>query len=492
MDENKKINHDINRKTVTSNMMWLFMERFGAYIVSFIISVILARILEPSTYGVVALMTVVITFLDVFVTGGFASSLIHDKYATERDYNTLLVFNVTFSLCLYFLLFIISPMVAEYYGINELNWLIRISGISLLISGIKNLQYAYVAKKLQFKKFFYATIGGTIFSGIIGVVMAINGFGAWALVIQSLANHFIDSLILWFVIDWRPKLDFSVNLWKKHFSFGWKVLVYKIIYNIANSVRELVIGKKYGSNDLSFYNRGKTYPNIIGQNISSAVNSVMYPVLAKTQDDYQRFNEILEKSFNINTFVMLPISIGFFSVAESFIHLLLGEKWLPSVPYIRIFCIVIFFNSIEGIISNGPMALGKSTASMLLGITECLLSIILLIFAIPFGVMAIGYSMVVSSVINCIIYAIYLRWMSGFNIFKCIRNSADTVLATVIMGAIVLSLNKIQFPYYLIFAIQIIIGVTIYLMVNKILKNKALPYCFSLAKEMIMNTSHQI
>lgn len=485
MNEKADNNHEINRKTVTSNMMWRFMERFGAYIVSFVISVVLARILEPSTYGVVALMTVVITFLDVFVTGGFASSLIQDKYATEKDYNTLLVFNVIFSLCLYFLLFLISPVVAEYYGIYELKWLIRISGISLFISGIKNLQYAYVAKKLQFKKFFYATIGGTLFSGIIGVLMAINGFGAWALVVQSLANHFIDSLVLWYVIDWRPKLEFSVSLWKKHFSFGWKVLVYKIIYNIANSVRQLVIGKKYGSDDLSFYNRGKAYPNIIGQNISSAVNSVMYPVLAKTQDDYNQFNEILEKSYNINTFVMLPISVGFFSVAESFIHLLLGEKWLPCVPYIRIFCVVIFFNSIEGIISNGPMALGKSTASMLLGITECLLSILFLIIAIPFGVMAIGYSMIVSSITNCIIYAIFLRWMSGLNIYRCLRSSADTVLSTIIMGAIVLSINKIQFPYYLTFIIQIIIGITVYLIVNKILKNKALPYCFSLVKEMI-------
>ena len=205
----KKSTDNINRRTVSSNLMWRFLERFGAYVVSFVISVVLARILDPDTYGVVALMTVVIAFLDVFVTGGFASSLIHDKTATEKDFNTLLLFNIVFSLSLYLLLFFVSPLIATYYNKPILTWLIRVAGISLLISGVKNLQYAFVAKKLQFKKFFFATIGGTVLSGVVGIIMAIKGFGPWALVVQGVVNHFIDSLILWIVIKWKPKFEFS-------------------------------------------------------------------------------------------------------------------------------------------------------------------------------------------------------------------------------------------------------------------------------------------
>lgn len=482
MDNNQQ---QINSKTITSNLMWRFLERFGVYIVSFIISVVLARILDPSTYGVVALMTVVITFLDVFVTGGFSNSLIHDKDTTEKDFNTLLIFNISFSIVLYVLLFIISPLIASYYEKEVLTWLIRVSGISLLISGVKSLQYAYVAKRLEFKKFFYATIGGTIFSGIIGIVMAVNGLGAWALVVQGVVNHFIDSTILWFVIDWRPRVEFDKKLLKKHFSFGIKILIYKIIYNISNNARQLVIGKKYSESDLSFYNKGKTYPNMIGQNIYNSVNSVMFPVLAKTQDDKDRFNEILAKSFKINVFVMLPICIGLFSVSESFIHLLIGEKWLPCVPYIKVFCIVVFLNSIEAIFSNGPMALGKSTASMILGIMECVFNIIALIVAIPHGVMAIGYSMIVSSIFNCVIYSVYLYKLSNLNIIKLLMRSLDTFASSIIMSVAVLLLAKIEAQYYAVLIIQVGAGAALYYLINRLIKNDALDYCLSIVNDMI-------
>lgn len=474
----------VNRKTVSTNILWRFLERFGAYIVSFIVSIVLARILDPSTYGVVALMTVVITFLDVFVTGGFANALIYDKTATDKDFNTLFVFNVCFSLTLYIALFFCSPLIAEYYAKPALTWLIRIAGISLLINGIKNLQYAYVSKKLEFKKFFFATIGGTIASGIVGIILAIRGYGAWALVVQGVANHFVDSLILWIVIKWKPKIEFSFKLFKKHFSFGLKILIYKIIYNISNSVRQLAIGKKYSDEDLAFYNRGKTYPNMIGQNITSSVNSVMYPVLAKTQDDKKRFNEILERSFKINTFVMLPICVGFFCVAESFIHILLGANWLPAVPYVKIFCIVVYFNSVEAIFSNGPMALGKSTASMVLGILECLINIGLLIAAIPFGVMAIGYSMLISSAINCLIYFIYLWHLSRFNFLKCFVDSYDSLLASILMGVLVIALGNISLPFYIVFLIQVVAGIFAYFFLSKMFNNKSLPYCTSLLKDL--------
>ena len=472
----------INKKVVSSNLFWRFLERFGAYIVGFVISVVLARILDPDTYGVVALMTVVIAFLDVFVTGGFANSLIHDKNATDKDFNTILIFNTLFSIALYIALFFTSPLIAAYYEKPVLTWLIRVAGISLLINGIKNLQYAYVAKKLQFKKFFFATLGGTIVSGIVGIIMALRGLGPWALVVQGVANHFIDSLILWIVIRWKPKFQFSFQLFKKHFSFGWKILLYKIIYNISNSVRQLAIGKKYSESDLAFYNRGKTYPNIIGQNIYNSVNSVMYPVLAKTQDDYKRFNEVLAKALKINLFVMLPICVGMFCVAEPFIYILLGSKWLPCVPYIRIFCVVMLFNSVEAIISNGPMALGKSTASMILGIIECLISIGLLIAAIPFGVMMIGYSMILSSLINCIIYYIYLKYLSGFKVLKSLLDSFDSLITTVLMGVLVYSIARFHLPVYAIFPIQVIVGVVAYYFLNKFFDNKALPYCLSLVK----------
>lgn len=489
---NKNENKIIDKKTVTSNLIWRLFERFGVYIISFVISVVLARLLDPKVYGTVALMTVVISFLDVFVTGGFANSLIYDKEATEKDFNTILWFNICFSIVCYIILFFIAPLIANYYETPALTWLIRVAGISLLVSGIKSLQYAYIAKNLQFKKYFIATIGGTIVSGVAGITMAFLGCGAWALVVQGVANNVIDTIILFFVVKWKPKFEFSFKLLKKHFSFGWKILFYKIIYSISSNIAQLFIGKKYSKEDLAYFNKGKTYPNIIGQNVYNSVNSVMFPVFSKLQDDKKRFNETIMKSLKINMFIMLPICLGLFSVSETFIYLLIGEKWLPCVPFVKIFCIIILFNSIEAILSNGPMALGKSTASMILGIIECAINIILLIIAIPFGVMAIGYSMILSSFLNCLIYFIYMGKITGLKLTTFIFESYDSLISCVVMGIIVYSISTLDLPFYIIFILQILAGVASYYVLSKIFKNPALDYCLSLIKSMFKKRKNKV
>lgn len=476
---------NVGRKVVATNLIWRFLERFGAYIVSFVVSVVLARILEPKTYGAVAIITVFVSFFDVFVTGGFATSLIRDKEAKEKDFNTVFWFNLVFSFVLYFALFFLSPLIANYYAMPSLKWLIRVSALSLIINGIKNLQYAYVAKKLQFRKFFFATIGGTIFSAVVGIVMAVKGFGAWALVMQGLVNYTVDSLILWIVIKWKPKIEFSGKLLKKHVKFGWKILFYKVLYSISNNIRQLAIGKKYSEESLAFYNRGKTYPNIIGQNIYTSVNSVIFPVLSRASDDKKRFNEMIKKAFKVNMFIMLPLMIGFLSVAESFILILLGEKWLPSYPFVQVFCVVVLFNSIEAIISSAPMALGKSTASMILGIFECVISFGLLFAALPFGPIVIAYSMLAATIANCLMYFIYLKKVTGLKIFSCISSSFDSVVSVILMGILVYSLSKLNLPYYVIFVLQIGTGALSYWLLSKFFNNEALPYCVSLVKEVI-------
>lgn len=476
---------EVNRKTVTSNLLWRFLERFGAYIVSFVVSIVLARILDPETYGTVAIMTVFISFFDVFVTGGFATSLIRDKKATEKDFNTVFWFNVIFSLSLYLVLFFVSPLISNYYNNSSLKWLIRISAITLLINGIKNLQYAYIAKNLEFRKFFFATIGGTIVSAVVGILMAVKGMGAWALVAQSLTNYFIDVLILWIIIKWKPKFEFDFKLLKKHISFGWKILFYKVLYSISNNIRQLAIGKKYSESDLAFYNRGKTYPNIIGQNIYTSVNSVIFPVLTRADKDYDRFNKMLKQAFKVNMFVMLPLMVGFFSIAEPFVRLLLGTKWLPCVPYIQLFCVVVLFNSIEAIFSSAPMALGRSTASMILGITECVVNLVLLFISIPFGPMAIGISMLISTAFNCLMYMVYIKRITGFKVFDCVSSSFDSFFSVILMAVLVISIQRIELPYYIIMLLQVLFGILSYYYLNKIVNNAAMPYCFSLIKDFL-------
>ena len=475
----------INKNTVASNILWRFLERFGAYLVSFVVSVILARILDPTAYGTVAIMTVFIGFFDIFVTGGFANSLIHDKKATDKDFNTVLIFNIGFASFLYLILFFVSPLIANYYENSSLTWLIRVAAISLFTNGIKNLQHAYLAKRLLFKKFFLATISGTIISGIVGVVMAVMGFGPWALVVQGVLNYFIDSLILWFTMKWKPKLEFSFRLLVKHVKFGWKILTSKIFYSVSNSVRSLFIGKMYSSSDLAFYNKGKTYPNMFGQNITPTINSVIFPVLTRSENDINRFNYMVKQSFKINMFVILPIMVGLACVSESFIHLLIGTKWLECVPYLRIFCVVVIFNTIESIFGTGPMSLGRSGINMFLDILECVVSISLLLAFMKYGVLAIAFSMLLSSIFNASIYMLCLKKLTGFKISKCLFESYDSFVAAILMGVFVFSLSRLELPYYLLLIIQICSGIFVYFFLSSAFKNEALPYCVSIASGLL-------
>ena len=221
-----EMNKTTSHSSVTSNFIWRFLERFGAYLVAFIISIILARILDPEVYGTVAIITVFTTIFEVFVTSGFGSSLIQKKDVTDLDFNTVLIFNILLSVLIYVILFIAAPFIANFYDRPILTWLIRVSGITIIISSIKNIQYARVARNMQFKKFFFSTLGGTIFSGIVGIVMACLGCGPWALVVSGVANHLIDTLILAIAIKWRPKFQFSFKILKGHFKYGWKLLFF--------------------------------------------------------------------------------------------------------------------------------------------------------------------------------------------------------------------------------------------------------------------------
>ena len=239
------------------------MERCGAQLVTFIVSIVLARLLDPVVYGTVALVTVIITLLQVFVDSGLGNALIQKKDADDTDFSTVFYFNIGMCLVLYAGLFFLAPLIAKFYGITELTPVIRVLGLTLVISGIKNVQQAYVSRHLMFKKFFFSTLGGTICAAIVGIALAVLGYGVWALVAQYLVNLLMDTVILWFTVKWRPKLVYSWHRWKGLFSFGWKLLVAAIIETVYQDIRQLIIGKKYSSEDLAYYNKGKQFPNLI-------------------------------------------------------------------------------------------------------------------------------------------------------------------------------------------------------------------------------------
>ena len=291
----------MEKMTVISNLVWRFAERCGAQLVSFIVSIVLARILAPEDYGTIALVTVFTAILQVFVDSGIGTALIQKKDADEIDFSSVFYFNFVVCLILYLGMFSAAPFIADFYGDVTLVPVIRILSLTIVISGVKGIQQAYVSRNMLFKRFFFSTIGGTIFSAVLGIAMAYAGFGIWALVAQQLSNTFIDTLILWITVRWRPTKSFSWTRLKYLLSFGWKLLVSSLLDTAYNNLRNLIIGKMYSSSDLAFYNQGDKFPKVIVTNINASIDSVLLPTMSSAQDDKERVKQMTRRAIKTST-----------------------------------------------------------------------------------------------------------------------------------------------------------------------------------------------
>ena len=259
----------MQKNKVISNFIWRFAERCGAQIVTLIVSIVLARILSPEDYGTVALVTVFTTIMQVFVDSGLGTALIQKKNADDIDFSSVFYFNCVVCLILYMIMFIAAPFIASFYEDSSLTPIVRVISLTIVISGIKGIQQSYVSRNMLFKRFFFSTIGGTIFSAFLGIYLAYTGFGVWAIVMQQLSNTAVDTLILWITVKWRPKKVFSWVRLKELLSFGWKMLASSLLDTVYNNLRNLVIGKFYTSADLAYYNQGDKFPKVIVTNINT-------------------------------------------------------------------------------------------------------------------------------------------------------------------------------------------------------------------------------
>lgn len=471
-----------NSKKVLSNLIWQFFERSGAHLVTFIVSIILARILDPEVYGTIALVTVITTILQVFVDSGLGNALIQKKDADDTDFSTVFYFNIVMCFGLYAILFFISPLIASFYKMPELTNVIRVLGMTLIISGLKNVQHAYVAKNMLFKKFFFATLGGTICAAVAGIVMAIYGFGVWALVAQYLFNLIIDTVILWFTVKWRPKKLFSWSRLKILFSYGWKLLVASLLETIYNDIRQLIIGKKYSSEDLAFYNKGKQFPNFVVTNINSAIKSVLLPTMAKQQDNKLVVKVMTRRAIKTSSFIMWPLMVGLGVCAEPIVRLLLTDKWLFCVPYLRIFCFTYAFYPIHTANLNAIKAIGRSDIFLRLEIIKKAIGMVLLLSTMWFGVMIMAYSLLISTLISSFVNAYPNKKLLGYSYWEQIKDILPSLLLSVCMGAIVYCVHFIGLPEIWTLLIQVIVGVLIYVIGAKIFKFESFDYILNLLK----------
>lgn len=473
------------KNSILKNFIWRFAERCGAQLVTFIVSIVLARILAPEDYGTIALVTVFTTILQVFVDSGLGTALIQKKDADDLDFSSVFYFNFAVCLILYLGMFIAAPFIAKFYNDVSLTPVVRVISLTIVMSGIKGIQQAYVSKHMMFKRFFFSTIGGTIFSAFFGIALAYAGFGVWALVAQQLSNTVIDTLILWLTVKWRPKLMFSWTRLKGLLKFGWKLLVSALLDTGYSNLRNLIIGKMYSSSDLAFYNQGDKFPKVIVTNINTSIDSVLLPTMSSAQDDRERVKNMTRRAIKTSTYVMAPLMMGMAFCAEPIVQLVLTDKWLPCVPYLRIFCITYMFWPIHTANLNAINAMGRSDWFLKLEIIKKIMGMTILLSTMWFGVMAMAYSLLVSNVLSQIINSWPNRKLLNYSYLDQVKDFAPGILLAVFMGVCVYFIGYIPLPTILTLVIQIIAGAAIYIVLSAILKLEEFEYLTGMIKSFL-------
>lgn len=473
------------KKQTLTGAIWKFAERVSSQIVSFVISVVLARILAPDDYGLIALVVVFTSICDKLVVAGFATSLIQKKDADDKDFSSVLYFSLLMAFVLYSVLFVCSPLIADFYSRFDRNLLIhviRVYGLNLFIISFNSVQHAYVSRHMLFKRNFWSTFGATIISGTIGIVMAYSGFGVWALVAQNMSATIIGLVILIFTVKWYPKLLFSFSRLKGLFSYGWKLLCSTLIKTIYNDLRGLVIGKVYTPSDLAFYNRGQMLPQLVDSNITGTIDAVLFPAYSKLQDDKPALVSAMRRAMKTSCFILMPSLALLAALANPIVTVLLTDKWLPCVPFMQILCFSYMLSPMEVENMQSIKAIGRSDAVLKLEIIKRVLCIILMLCSVPLGLKAIAWSMLIGNILSAAISAYPNKGYIGY----AYKDQLNDVLPSVLMSIVVfVSVSSVL--YFCSFEsswVELILGgisgLTIYIAMSIIFKVEAFKYLIKL------------
>ena len=474
-----------NSKQVISGLFWRFAERWSAQIMSFVVSIILARLLTPSDYGLIGLITVFISISLVFAQSGLGQALVQRKEMDNEEFSTVFYFSLAFSVILYVILFLCAPLISHFYNEPILTDVVRVLGITVIIGAVNSVQQSYVQKTMQFRRFFWSTLGGTLTSAVVGIYMAYRGYGVWALVGQQLSNQLVNTVILWFTVKWRPMLIFSVSKAKRLFSYGWKLLCSSLIDTIYNNIYSLIIGKFYSSADLGYYNRGKQFPMLIIQNVNTAINSVLFPVMAEAQDEKQRLKNMVRRSIVTSTFLIFPAMAGLAAIAKPLTVILLTEKWLPAVPFIWFCCFIYAFWPVHTANLQAIKALGRSDIFLKLEIIKKILGIAILVVTIPFGLYAMMWGSCASTLICSFINAFPNKKLLGYSYWEQVKDMLPSMMLSIAMLAIVSLLQLFNLNDWITMIMQVVLGIAIYFGLAKLFRLECMEYIIKMVKEMI-------
>ncbi len=470
---------------VLSGLFWRYFERCAAQGVTFIVGIVLARVLSPNDYGLSSLSAIYIGIISIISDLGLTQAVIQKQNPDELDYNSVFYANLLMSIVVYLIIFFTAPFAASFYEEPRLTAILRVSSLTMPISAVFAMQSTIITKRMEFKKYFWATITGTIISSFVGIFMALNGLGVWAIVGQSMTNTIIDRLFLTAIVRWRPRLQFSIKRVKPLFNYGWKLLASRALDQVYNNIYSLIIGKVYSTADLAYYDRGKQYPVYIIQNINESILSVLFPAISNVQNKIEDVKNMVRRSIVTSSFFIFPMMMGLGIMAKLIVHVMITDKWLPAVPFIQFCCFTYALWPIHTANLQAISALGRSDIFLKLEVIKKVIGISVLLITLPHGLITMMWGSCATAIASSFINAFPNKKLLGYSYFEQLKDLLPSVILSVVMAVCVILVGMIPMNDIVKIFVQVITGAVVYFGLAKIFRLECFEYILSIMKEIL-------
>ena len=500
--ETEKLYSEGNKKktglkgAVLAGFFWRFMERGGTSLVEFVVQTILARwFLSPEDFATVALISIFINISNICIQAGFNTALIQKKDTDDDDCSSVFLLSLGLSIVFYIILFFCAPLIASFYDKPILTAVLRVQALTLIMGAFSTVPNAILTKRMEFKKIFYRTIGATVCSAVVGLVMAFNEFGLWTIVGQTLTVNFVGAIFLWFSVKWRPRLVFSKGKIRSLFGFGGKILGSNLINTVYANIVPLFMEKVYAGGTLGYYNKARTIPEKLTENINGTISTVIFPSLSTVQNDKVRVKELTRRFIVTSSFIMFAMMAGLIATARPLVLLWLTDKWAMSIPMMQFVCISYAFIPINNANLQAISAMGRSDIYIKLEIIKDTIGVVLLggAFAVSVfcglgekGIFLVLAVQALISVISVIVNAVPNKKLLDYSLKEQFCDILPSLTLAIVMGVLTWAITLLNLPNWLTLVIQLVFGVTFYLGTARILKFECLSYLMSTLKE-IMN-----
>lgn len=463
-------NKQNSNKLIVNGVFWKFSERLVAQGVSFVVSLVLARLLMPEDYGAVAVVTIFIEIANVLLTSGLNTALIQKKEITQEETSTIFYCSLILSAVLYVVMFFAAPTIANAYRLPILIPVTRVFALRLPIAAFQSVQSAMISRNMDFKKSFFSTIGGTITSAVVGIVMAMKGYGVWALIAQYLTSTVADTLILSLVVRWVPTRQFSLKKTMPMISYGWKVMVTDLIGTVFNQLSSMIIGVRYTSTDLAYYTKGKQLPQLLRNNIYTTLISVLFPAMAKVGDDMEAIKKVARKSVRLMSYVIFPMMVGLIVTSDALVKVLYTEKWIQMVPFVCVVCLECMISIVPTVTLQTLKAAGYSDIMLKMEFIKKPILLVSILVAMKFGVMAIALTLPLNTLIDMLLNAYFCDRKIGYSLWESIADIFPALALSGVMGIVVWAVRLLNLATIAELVVQILVGVAVYLLLSAMFK----------------------